>query len=109
LLGRDEEDINGIKRRISKLVVYINKYQKTLSGASPDENEEANEAKEADEFPVVDIETNENEEAEIVIDETSPTGDEELDILLVDYNLLQRFLYYYIMNTPHILIHLLVI
>lgn len=89
---RDEEDINGMKRRISKLVVYINKYEKALGNATPAGDDVVNEAEETDVSPADEEIENTNEDTNIVIDETVPTGDEELDSLLVEYNLLQRFL-----------------
>ena len=86
MLPRDEEDINGIKRRISKLEVYINKYKKTLGGT---DDEELNEEEVVDLSPADEQET-ENDGTNIVIDEATPTGDDELDTLLVEYNSLQR-------------------
>ena len=96
---RDEEDIDGMKRRISKLVVYINKYQKTLGNTAPAGDNEANETEETDVSPADEDIENTNEDTNIVIDETAPTGDEELDLLLVEYNLLQRFLNHFIIKT----------
>ncbi len=72
--------------------MYINKYQKTLGNTAPTGDNEANETEETDTSPADEDIENTNEDTNIVIDETAPTGDEELDSLLVEYNLLQRFL-----------------
>lgn len=66
--------------------MYINKYKKTLGGAG---DEELNEEEVVDKSPAVEHEM-ENDGTNIVIDEATPTGDDELDTLLVEYNSLQR-------------------
>ena len=67
--------------------VYINKYKKTLGGTG---DEELNEEEEVVDISPADEQETENDGTNIVIDEATPTGDDELDTLLVEYNSLQR-------------------